>query len=87
MPFGRYKNAYFHNKYQKSEFIVKTPTQPNLTLPNDFRPPTTTTTRTEQNRMRWLGLSASVLAGGVAGFPQLIPGPGQPEEDRDLTAL
>ena len=26
---------------------------------------------------KWLGLSASLLAGGTAGSPQLLPGPGQ----------
>ena len=40
--------------------------------------------------MEWnkrLGLSASLLAGGTDELPQLFPGPGQPEENRDLTAL
>ena len=40
--------------------------------------------RTEQNIR--LGLTASLLAGRVAGFPQILPGPGQPSENRDLTA-
>ena len=33
-----------------------------------------------------LELTASLLAGIVAGFPQILPGPGQPSENRDLTA-
>ena len=40
--------------------------------------------------MEWnkrLGLSASLLAGGTDELPQLFPGPGQTEENRDLTAL
>jgi hypothetical protein len=32
--------------------------------------------RTEQNRKEVLGLSASLLAGGTARLPQLLPGPG-----------
>jgi hypothetical protein len=37
----------------------------------------------------WLGLSASLLAGGTARFPQLLPGPGhnQPSNTRTLKAL
>ena len=31
----------------------------------------------EWNGMELLGLSASLLAGGTAGSPQLLPGPGQ----------
>ena len=38
----------------------------------------------EQNKR--LGLTASLLAGRVAGFPQILPGPGQPSENRALTA-
>ena len=34
--------------------------------------------RTEQNG--WLGLTASLLAGGTARFPQLLPGPGQSDK-------
>ena len=40
--------------------------------------------RTEQNIR--LGLTASLLAGRVAGFPQILLGPGQPSENRALTA-
>ena len=44
--------------------------------------------RTEQNRTEqnsWLGLTASLLAGTVFGFPQKRPGPGQPAQNRTLT--
>ena len=34
-----------------------------------------------------LGLAASLLAGRIAELPQLDYGPGQPAENRDLTAL
>ena len=37
----------------------------------------------EQNRTKWLGLSASLLAGGTAGLnPKLFPGPGQPAKSK-----
>ena len=35
----------------------------------------------------WLGLTASLLAGGAVRLPQLLPGPGQPGKNRNLTAL
>ena len=39
--------------------------------------------RSEQNSQ--LGLTASLLAGAVSTFPQKLPGPGQPAENRTLT--
>ena len=45
----------------------------------------TTQNRTEQNKR--LGLTASLLAGREAGYPKILPGLGQPSENRALTAL
>ena len=47
--------------------------------------PPTEQNRTEQNI--WLGLTASLLAGRAVSLPQLLPGPGHPGQNRDLTAL
>ena len=40
-------------------------------------------TTIEQNRIVGLG---SLLVGAVSGFPQALPGTGQPSENRTLTA-
>jgi hypothetical protein len=66
----------FHPTHRHKLFIhFQTTKEANIRYANCHLTPTPH--RTEQNRMGLLGLSASLLAGGTARLPQLLPGPGQ----------